>query len=218
MKRFQIKKPKPLYATYGAPSGEPANFGLRQTMAHAQLDAGWIRLTLAWDDKGGELVLATTLGGTFQLCSTPHAATSTAAPRKPRKRRNWAYAVDQLTADFFGVETSARFAVEGFEVTYGRDHAGRVFLAVKMKSREFVLLFRDPASRCSLPWSPRRSAVMGDGLKVGTALVTDIAQRLLAEGSLDVELDELLAELDAEVAPRPRSTRATAPKPIASMH
>lgn len=177
-----------------------ARFGVKPEVAvpHIQhpdtsvvLDVGWMTLYFGLDDKCSAAVLAVTKKDSFLFCAEPPPLP---ANRKQRKRRNWVYAVDCLSTEYVGGRVHCRsLSYLGFEVTHGHDESGRDFLSLVMPVTSLCLLFRNPDSKNTEAWSPRRSVPIDDDIVVDrfdSAISLDIKKFGATTG--DAELDRLL--------------------------
>jgi hypothetical protein len=157
------------------------------------LNAGWITVRFGWDEKGCEFVAALAGRHTFLLCTEPQ---SSPTVRKPCGRSDWVYAVDSIPPGFADQVPPNRIQHGGYELAYGRDHAGRKFLSMGMPGRDLTLLFRDPASSTRQAWSPRRAIAVDNAMVIyphDNAAILDL--RKAGDATGDADLDRLLTEL-----------------------
>jgi hypothetical protein len=190
MRNVHSKKSKPLFVTHN-PAPELVKPFFDNPDTCVTFKTNWLTVSVGWDAKWREAVLAVAGKESFSLCASKLASPSVKGPA----REPWAFAVDGLLEDFhFGSSgfTSQHYC--GFHVEHGWDHSGRPFLAIVMPSGELVLLFRDPNSASSQPWSPQRAVVLFDQMEVG---VFDCAVDLEGQVVRDAELDQLLTDLAA---------------------
>lgn len=201
MKKMSKKQPKPLISLFGLKPGT----GIPIVSNHdtsVWVDHDWMTLHFGRDEHQHEFVCATAGKHRFLLCATPPDG---GLRRKSATNPRWVYLVDGLPAELRAPLSDSRaLRYAGFKVTAGSEGpemggccVGRDFVAVEMPGYQRTLLFRDPASRSTHAWTPRRAVGLTEAMELRageTAL--DLHCRLTGlESTGDADPDALLEKL-----------------------
>lgn len=201
MKKLEKKIARPLIAVFGLKPEVLAS--IHETVdSRIDVNLGWLWLRFGRDGNQNEFVQAISGRHSFHFGAAPLEVKS---PRKPAKPRDWVYLVDGLTL-VMQRRSSVKVALAhaGLVLTAGREFfysseytEGRDFAAVEMPGKGRKLLFRDPTSKSSQPWSPQRAITVEDAMALNTSETTGALKSRLdgIESTGDVELDDLLSAL-----------------------
>ena len=201
MKKLKKNLDRPLITMFGLkPEALASVYEAVDTRVDVNL--GWLWLRFGRDGNQDHFVQAIAGRHSFHFGAAPLELKS---PRQPAKPRAWVYLVDELP-DEMRSRSSVKVALAhaGLVLTAGREffthveyRDGRDFAAIKLPGSNSNLLFRDPTSKSSLPWSAQRAITLKDAmvLRTGKAAGALESRPDGFESTGDPELDALLSEL-----------------------
>lgn len=194
MRNIAKKKSWPLAVAYGIKPEDvvPLTTHIDSCVA---IDLSWIQLHFGYDDKWCKVLYAVTEKDTFLLSA---ATKSSRVFIGPAKSCEWVYAIDCLPDDFLHVRNKPTVLVyAGFRVLHGLDAEGRDFIYVSMPNTELHILIRNPASRLTQAWTPRRAIAFHDSMAIGPFEgASRLEWHVAGEYSLDAEMEALLGGVD----------------------